>query len=639
MKPITHTILLLVLAFALGGPRAASAQCNDCWLETSGTEIVNASTGQPVRLRAVGLGGWLLQEGYMLNPGGCAGCPGTQWQMKKQYLDEGQTIEQVEAFYQQWRDSFITEADIAYIASLGFNSVRLPMHYELFLTDEQRGFRNNVITDLFAGHDIYKNALRAWLNAGTLAAESDLEGFRMIDRLVEWCAAHGMYVILDMHAAPGAQGTDLNICDGFHNNNLWDYPVFQDVLDRMWLAISDRYRDEPRIAMYEFINEPNNVPGGGVAIHALTQRLISTVRGNGDNHMIGVHGNGWGNVYDFMEPDTFSPNWGLVYSAHRYWLDLSDDWTPSGNPNVINRIGNMLAFSAAHQVPVWVGETGENSPAWLEQNIASLEAAGVGWCHWTYKRHDWQENAALARIGGNYPTDGAFAMGTVLESIRFENIIHNPATLAAVTGTLPPAGLTGCFAGGGGCAPPIGETVWLRGSNGRHVSSEGGFSAMTCSRLVIGEREMFTVEDAGGGRVALRGSNGLYVSSENGLVPMKCDRQTVQSWETFEWVDLGNGAVGLRGSNGLFVSSMSGAAPMMCDRQTAGVEESFAYGTGSACAVDLALPFGVLDLADITGFVDAFVSMEPAADLAAPAGVFDLSDLSAFIAGFLGGCP
>src|SRR5690606_25849702 len=61
-----------------------SAQSN-CWLETQGTQIVNAATGQPVVLRAVGLGNWLLQEGYMLNPQGCTGCPGTQWQMKKQY--------------------------------------------------------------------------------------------------------------------------------------------------------------------------------------------------------------------------------------------------------------------------------------------------------------------------------------------------------------------------------------------------------------------------------------------------------------------------------------------------------------------------------------------------------------------------
>lgn len=54
---------------------------------------------------------------------------------------------------------------------------------------------------------------------------------------------------------------------------------------------------------------------------------------------------------------------------------------------------------------------------------------------------------------------------------------------------------------------------------------------------------------------------------------------------------------------------------------------------------DLDEPFGVLDLADLGGFVSAFLSLDPAADLALPAGVFDLADLSAFITAFGAGCP
>ncbi len=57
------------------------------------------------------------------------------------------------------------------------------------------------------------------------------------------------------------------------------------------------------------------------------------------------------------------------------------------------------------------------------------------------------------------------------------------------------------------------------------------------------------------------------------------------------------------------------------------------------CPVDLAEPFGVLDLADIQAFVAAFASGGSAADLAEPFGVLDLNDLSAFVQGFLAGCP
>ena len=124
----------------------------------------------------------------------------------------------------------------------------------------------------------------------SIATTTDLDGFQHIDDLISGAPEFGLWISLDMHAAPGSQGVTLGITDGFYPNNLWDYPVFQDVLFEDLDAISDRYRDESRIAMYEFINEPNSVPGGGPAIRDLTQRLITMVRDKGDQHLIGVHG-------------------------------------------------------------------------------------------------------------------------------------------------------------------------------------------------------------------------------------------------------------------------------------------------------------------------------------------------------------
>ncbi len=63
------------------------------------------------------------------------------------------------------------------------------------------------------------------------------------------------------------------------------------------------------------------------------------------------------------------------------------------------------------------------------------------------------------------------------------------------------------------------------------------------------------------------------------------------------------------------------------------------HGDDNCNAADLALPFGTLDLADISAFIAAFVAQQPAADLAPPFGVFDLDDLSAFITAFVAGCP
>lgn len=60
---------------------------------------------------------------------------------------------------------------------------------------------------------------------------------------------------------------------------------------------------------------------------------------------------------------------------------------------------------------------------------------------------------------------------------------------------------------------------------------------------------------------------------------------------------------------------------------------------GSCNAADLAEPFEILDLSDISAFIDGFTNQLPVADLAEPFGIFDLSDIGAFVSAFSGGCP
>ena len=64
--------------------------------------------------------------------------------MKKILYDRGFSVAQIESFYQGWRDNFITQADIQFIASKGMNCIRVPMHYELFLSSTLRAARAEV---------------------------------------------------------------------------------------------------------------------------------------------------------------------------------------------------------------------------------------------------------------------------------------------------------------------------------------------------------------------------------------------------------------------------------------------------------------------------------------------------------------
>lgn len=124
-------------------------------------------------------------------------------------------------------------------------------------------------------------------------------------------------------------------------------------------------------------------------------------------------------------------------------------------------------------------------------------------------------------------------------------------------------------------APPVGQTITLKGSNGLYVTSNNADSAMACDRTTAQGWETFTVGDAGNGLVTLKGSNGLYVTSNNGASPMTCDRATAQAWEQFRWISNPDGTISLQGSNGDYVSSNNGVGFMTCDRTQAQGWEGF----------------------------------------------------------------
>ena len=116
---------LLAALLAIGCSTAASSR--EGFLDVRGKEIVDGS-GRPVILRAMGLGGWMLQEGYMLDLGELG-----QQHVIHRKLAELAGQDAVNQFQQAWLDHHTTRADMDALGQWGFNAVRLPMHYALFL--------------------------------------------------------------------------------------------------------------------------------------------------------------------------------------------------------------------------------------------------------------------------------------------------------------------------------------------------------------------------------------------------------------------------------------------------------------------------------------------------------------------------
>jgi len=422
-------------------------------LQARGSKIV-AANGKEVILRGFNVGGWLLQESYILQTDSL----NCQWRIKQGMLGSMSEV-QLEDFYRQYRASFITKADIDYLAKQGFNCVRLPFHYDLFLTATQRRARTAVIRDpKNAGKlDAYVQQLSTWYDQNQLFTDSNLDGFRHIDDVLRWCAANNLYVILDLHAAPGGQGTDRNINDNFVPLDLWKRrdakgrAIYQDMTVRLWEKLAARYKKDTRVAMYDLINEPHNLnevnglSADNKELSALYARLVNAVRRQGDQHMLLLEGNGYGNEYTNLTPDKLAiqDKRNLAYNAHRYWCP-NDAEAADPNPNQINLIKNLVAFRDRWQVPVWVGETGENSNEWFAAAVQALNTNGIGWCHWNIKRVN--SPASLLRVKSYGSILTAAGRAALLRNVQFANCVPSRDVAAALTQpssfTAPYASLT-----------------------------------------------------------------------------------------------------------------------------------------------------------------------------------------------------
>jgi len=307
------------------------------FLHRNNKKIIDEN-GNEVLLKGMGLGNWLVQEGYMMQTSAFANA---QWEIKSKIsalIGETNT----ETFYQTFRDNYIKKADIDSLKKWGFNSVRLPMHYNLFATN------TNPPTFLNTGFDI-------------------------IDSLLSWCEQNEIYLILDMHAAPGGQ-SDVNISD--YNPaypSLWEREANKDLLVIIWRKIAERYKDKTWIGGYDLLNEPKwNLPPNNQPLKDLYIRLTDTIRAVDNNHILFIEGNLYATDFNGLTP-AWDEN--MSYSFHKYW-----------NGNSQSSIQYLIDLRNSTNIPLWLGETGENSNQWFVECIELMKTNNIGWAWWPHKK-------------------------------------------------------------------------------------------------------------------------------------------------------------------------------------------------------------------------------------------------------------
>ncbi|MDN3585178.1 cellulase family glycosylhydrolase [Pedobacter aquatilis] len=377
------------------------------FLKADGKRIINGK-GENVLLRGFGLGGWMLQEGYMLK----INKDGQQYKIRERLTDlMGE--KQTEEFYTAWLNNHTRKIDIDSLKAWGFNSVRLPMHYNLYTLPIER--------EPVKG----KNT---WLE----------KGFALTDSLLTWCKANNMYLILDLHAAPGGQGNDANISDRDASKPmLWESEANQQKTVALWAKLAERYKNEEWIGAYDIINEPNygfsnpekDKNGTQEKLNAPLKKLMvditKAIREVDQKHLIIIEGNGWGNNYNGVFP-LWDKN--MAISFHKYW-----------NYNDQASIAHMIKARDEQDAPIWLGETGENSNTWFTDAISLLEKNNIGWAWWPLKKIGFNNpmeiksnpnyNSVVSYMnnGGNKPKESNVYSGLMELAIhtKLENtIIH-----------------------------------------------------------------------------------------------------------------------------------------------------------------------------------------------------------------------
>ncbi len=342
------------------------------FVHTNGTRIVDGAN-RDLFLKGINLGNWLVWEGYLM-------MGDYNFRTHTQFFNSLATAlggsDRAAEFENQWRLNYVDEKAIGELSGLGFNAVRVPFNYNLFWWDGK--LRDN--------------------------------GFVYFDKLLAACRLHGVYVLLDMHGAPGYQNPGDHSDNGNSNSSqprgsvtFWDGNNVS-IASQVWRHVAERYKDEPMIWGYDLLNEPVPQPGREYELLSSMVTMRNAIREVDSHHVIVAEGNWWGSdlsKLDWQDGTVrtrtgVSSQWdsNLVYEIHHYGA-VADTMGREGLTNRLN-------------VPLILGEYGETDDANLRATTNWARQALAGAFPWTFKKMSYDKALWTIPTNGDYETVKAF---------------------------------------------------------------------------------------------------------------------------------------------------------------------------------------------------------------------------------------
>ncbi len=410
MKKSVLFLFLLSLFFTCKASSIKEQSNKNLFLGIKNQHVITPD-GKPFLIQGINLGNWLNPEGYMFLFKDVS-----SYRLIDQAFREMVGSDFTDQFWKAFKDNYITREDIAYIKQTGMNSIRLPFHYKSFTDEDYLGLKSNQ------------------------------DGFARIDSVIKWCKEEGLYVILDMHDAPGGQTGD-NIDDSYGYPWLFESEESQQLFCEIWEKIANRYKDEPAILGYDLLNEPiathfNNKEEINKHLVPVYKKGIEAIRSVDKNHIILLGGAQWNSNFTMFDEKAIDSK--MMYTCHRYWCDTLQ-----------TNLQDFVDFRTKVNLPLYMGETGENTDEWVGAFRRLMERNNMGWHFWPYKK--MEKTSCMVRI--NKPAnwdliiqytqqprnnfneiraarpDQALvkqAMLELLENMKFANCLKNPGYIEAL---------------------------------------------------------------------------------------------------------------------------------------------------------------------------------------------------------------
>jgi len=367
MRSICKSLLLIATTFILFGSRSSgvlAAQAVErqiagakVLLQARGTQLLDQND-KPIRLRCVNLSPWLERQPYLLRKNFVAlfRSPSELEERLAQLVGPIKSAK----FWSRWESDYITEDDFKIIRRQGFNCVRLPLNYGKLAS--------------------VNNDLPFTFNPESLA---------QVDRALMMGARNQLMVIISLISAPGGQNNLSTVADLPSSDTtprLWigaTAALNQDLLIHFWQKFALRYAGRPGLAGYDLLNEPNLPAGVSTQnLPLLYHRIVSAVRQSDSTTLIILQGGRYAVDPVFVGFRMIQDN-NIAYSFHAYnWFNPL--WA---FPNE-SSISPYCRIARSHNVPIWLGEFGEDRMNWISTVISLSERMHIGWALWPWKRVD-----------------------------------------------------------------------------------------------------------------------------------------------------------------------------------------------------------------------------------------------------------